>query len=76
MRVGIARYFSTTKHFLDDKLQNVSLVTHNKIGSLHNVSKLFTDENVNMTYIKSYFANAWTNNKKYCLDLTIEKQTD
>ena len=28
-----------------------------------------------MTFIKSHFANAWTHNKKFCLDLSIDKQT-
>ena len=28
-----------------------------------------------MAFIKSHFANAWTHNKKFCLDLSIDKQT-
>ena len=60
---------------MDDKLQNVSLTTQNKLGSLHNLSNIFTQEGVNMAFIKSHFANAWTHNKKFCLDLSIDKQT-
>lgn len=29
-----------------------------------------------MTYIKSHFTNAWTEDKKYCLDISIEKQPE
>lgn len=29
-----------------------------------------------MAFIKSQFSNTWTEKKKYCLDITIEKQTD
>lgn len=29
-----------------------------------------------MTFIKSHFSNAWTQDKKYCLDISIEKQEE
>lgn len=75
MRRTIARAFSTGKYFLDDKFQNVSIESSNKLGSLHDLCSLFTNEGVNMSFIKSHFSNAWTQNKKYCLDISIDKQS-
>ena len=74
--IKVARYLfsSQGKYFLDSKFQNVSLETHNQLGSLHHVSKTLSDNQIDMTFIKSRFANVWTENKKYGLDITIEKQ--
>lgn len=29
-----------------------------------------------MSYIKSQFSNSWTENKKYCLDISIERKPE
>lgn len=70
----IRRGFSTQKYFLDDKFQNVSVESHDRLGSLNDISNLLSKEDVNMIFIKSHFTNAWTKSKKYCLDISIEKQ--
>lgn len=77
MRLFLRSGFSTarTKHFLDDKFQNASIESGDKLGSLYNVTSMLKDNNVNMVFIKSHFSNAWTDNKKYCLDISIEKQS-
>lgn len=67
--------FCSQKYFLDTKYQNISLETHNQLGSLHHLTKVFADRGINMKYIKSRTANAWTENKKYALDISIPVQT-
>jgi prephenate dehydratase len=76
MRHLIRNGFATTrtKYFLDDKYQNVSIESGNQLGSLFNVTNTLKENNINMVYIKSHFSNAWTKQKKYCLDISIEKQ--
>lgn len=76
LRRAILRNFSSQKYFLDDKYLNISIESTDKLGSLNSISSKFAEHNVNMVYIKSQFANAWTKNKKYCLDVTIEKQDE
>lgn len=75
MRRIVRNYFCTHRRFIDDKYQNISLETHNQLGSLHHVTQLLSDRGIKLKYIKSRTANAWSDLKKNGLDITIPKQT-
>ena len=67
--------FSTQKHFKDQKYDNLNLFSQNKIGSLRHISETFFNQGIDLTYIKSHFCNAWNENKKFMLELSIAKQS-
>lgn len=67
--------FSAQKYFMDNKFQNISVETHDELGSLSNTSEILSDRNINMSFIRSRFSNVWTSKKKYGVDITISKQT-
>jgi prephenate dehydratase len=76
IRKIITKAFSSGKYFLDQNYQNLTLESGNRVGNLEGLCNIFTNDGINMIFIKSHFSNAWTQNKKYCLDISIEKQTE
>lgn len=66
--------FSSSKYFHDEKYTNLSLYSENKIGSLSHIAELFSKMGIDMVFVKSQFCNAWTEKKKYMLNVSILHQ--
>ena len=65
--------FSNRKYFYDAKYTNLSLYSENKIGSLSFITDIFSKLGIDMVFVKSQFCNSWTENKKYVLNVSIQK---
>ena len=76
MRKIVTRAFSSGKYFMDQNYQNLTLESGNRLGNLESLCNIFTNDGINMVYVKSHFSNSWTQNKKYCLDVSIERQSE
>ena len=66
--------FSSSKYFYDNKYTNLSLCSENKIGSLSDIAQHFSKLGIDMVFVKSQLCNAWSQNKRYVLNVSIMKQ--